>query len=144
MPAIGPVPVADQFYFIAHDDRTGARLLHPRAIGLGLAGALLGELVLVDCIDVYNGSVYVVRREPPADALNHATLTWLLSQPQHHDVRTWLAFLAETATDGVAKRLTVTRQVKPLYHKRLLGSRITYVPTDTNLAAWQSVRIGNL
>ena len=38
--------LADQFFLIAHEDRTGRSRLHPRATGLGLAAALLGELML--------------------------------------------------------------------------------------------------
>jgi UPF0755 protein len=38
--------LADQFYLIAHEDRTGRSRLHPRATGIGLAASLLGELVL--------------------------------------------------------------------------------------------------
>jgi hypothetical protein len=34
--------LADQFYLIAHEDRTGRSRLHPRATGIGLAASLLG------------------------------------------------------------------------------------------------------
>jgi hypothetical protein len=49
----GPVPgpggtgrLADDLYLIAHHELTGRPHLAPRAVGLGLAGALLAELVL--------------------------------------------------------------------------------------------------
>src|SRR5690348_2767431 len=101
------LPVADQLYFIAHDDRYGRSRLHQRAVALGLAGALLGELVLLGHLDVYDGGVFVVRREPPHDALDHSILSLLISQPQHRNLRTWLSYLAESAVDEVAGRLVL-------------------------------------
>ena len=47
--------LADQFYLIAHEDRTGRSRLHPRATGLGLAAGLVGELLLLDRVRV-NGA----------------------------------------------------------------------------------------
>jgi Golgi phosphoprotein 3 (GPP34) len=42
--------VADELYLIAHRELTGRAHLAPRAVGLGLAGGLLAELVLVGAI----------------------------------------------------------------------------------------------
>src|SRR6266516_3964834 len=69
------MPVADQLFFVAHHDRDGRPRLHQRAVALGLAGALLGELVLLGHLDVYDSAVYVVHREPPHDALDHSILS---------------------------------------------------------------------
>jgi hypothetical protein len=38
--------LADDLYLVAHHERTGRPLLAPRAVGLGLAGSLLADLVL--------------------------------------------------------------------------------------------------
>ena len=38
--------LADDFFLIAHDDRDGRSRLSQRAVEFGLAGAMLGELVL--------------------------------------------------------------------------------------------------
>ncbi|HKX24252.1 MAG TPA: hypothetical protein VJM46_03360 [Candidatus Saccharimonadales bacterium] len=38
------LPVADAYYFIAHEYMIGKRRLHPNVIGIGLGAALLGEL----------------------------------------------------------------------------------------------------
>jgi hypothetical protein len=136
--------VADQLFFVAHDDRYGRPRLHQRAVALGLAGALLGELVLLGRVDVFDGTVYVVRREPPHDALAHSILSLLVSQPQHRDVRTWLSFLAESAIDDVARRLVLAGLVREHRQRRLVGSKVGYLPTDANLAAWQPIRLERL
>jgi hypothetical protein len=133
--------VADQFYFIAHDDRAGQRRLHARVTALGLAAALLGELVMLDRVRVHDGAVLVVRREPPADALAHQILTELVSQPHYTDVRIWLAYVAEFAIDGVARRLERARALMPVRQRRLARTRTVWVPTDINQAAWQAIRL---
>lgn len=43
--------IADDLYLLAHDDATGRPFLQPRALGVGLAGALLAELIDQDCAD---------------------------------------------------------------------------------------------
>ena len=40
--------VADDLYLMAHDDRSGKPYLQPQALGIGLAGALLAELMLAE------------------------------------------------------------------------------------------------
>ena len=49
--------LADQFYLIAHEDRTGRSRLHPRATGIGLAAALLGELILDNKLRIFAGDL---------------------------------------------------------------------------------------
>ncbi|HTX83306.1 MAG TPA: GPP34 family phosphoprotein [Streptosporangiaceae bacterium] len=51
--------LADDLYLMAHDERSGRQLLSARAAGLGLAGALLAELVLAGCVGIASGRVAV-------------------------------------------------------------------------------------
>ena len=54
--------VADDLYLLGHDDRSGKPLLQPRALGTGLAGALLAELMLAGCIGLrHDGTVVITR-----------------------------------------------------------------------------------
>jgi hypothetical protein len=136
------VPIADEFFRIAHQDRTGRARLHPRAVGLGLASGLLAELVIPGRVEIRDGGLLsVVRRDPPPDALAHTTLDHLLAQPQHRDVRTWLAFLEQDAVDAVGQRLTRAGYVQPVEHRRLWSNRVVYVPVDLNHAAWPEIRL---
>src|SRR5215470_10146321 len=75
--------LADEFFLIAHEERSGRSRLHPRATGLGLAAGLLGELILLERVQVYRGELAVVSREPPGDALQHNVLDLLIVQRQH-------------------------------------------------------------
>src|SRR2546429_354345 len=82
---------ADDLFFVRHDDRTGNPGLHPRAIGLGLAAALLGELMLSHRLSITDGHLVVVNDQPPRDVVVHAVLDHVIAEQQPHAVRTWLA-----------------------------------------------------
>jgi hypothetical protein len=139
--------LADQFFLIAHEDRTGRSRLHPRATGLGLAAGLIGELMLIGRVRVLDGELRVASREPPGDVLAHDILDLLVAQPQHRDVRTWLAYLAQDAEIKVGERLLRAGAVEPVVRRRLMGSQTLYMPMNTdqrNAAAWAPVRLANL
>jgi hypothetical protein len=140
--------LADQYYLIAHEDRTGRSRLHPRATGLGLAAALLSELVLEGRIGVSEGELFLIDHRPPRDALSHDILDLLSAQSQHRDVRTWLAFLAQDSALRVAERLMRVGAVEAVTRRRMLGSTQTlYMPNTArqrNAAAWASTRIANM
>jgi hypothetical protein len=84
--------VADDLYLMAHHELTGRPYPHPHALGLGLSGALLAELILIGHIRADHGTVAVV--DPaPQDGLGRAVLGPVL----WHLVRDWLAFLIRPA-----------------------------------------------
>jgi hypothetical protein len=98
--------VADDLYLMAHHDLTGRPLLQPRALGLGLAGGVLAELMLG------NSPALCLR----ADGTLAAGRGWhacelgrrvrdLVAAEQPIPVRDWLLFLARTAPRDVAGRL---------------------------------------
>jgi hypothetical protein len=139
--------LADQFFLIAHEDRTGRSRLHPRATGLGLAAALLGELILDRRLRVFEGDLYVESREPPRDALTHEILDLLISQPQHTELRTWLAYLAQDAAMRVGERLTRSGAVEPVIRRKMLSTQTLYMPNNheqRNAAAWAPMRLANM
>jgi hypothetical protein len=139
--------LADEFFLIAHEERTGRSRLHPRATGLGLAAGLLGELMLTGRVRLSDGDLYVVNRNPPTDALAHEVLELLLAQPQHRDLGTWLAFLAQDSAVKVGERLARVGTVDPVTRRRLTGSNTVYMPTNAdqrNAVTWARVRLANL
>jgi hypothetical protein len=125
--------LADELFLLAHDDVTGRPRVGPRVLGLGLAGALLGELVLCGRVTLRRGVLVVVDARPPSDAVAHMVLDQLLREPLPHGVRDWLVFLAVSAPQRVAERLasagliTRSRSRRPWVHGR-------WVPADMNIA----------
>lgn len=119
--------VADQLFLAAHDHDTGhlqARL-HRAGLELGLAGALLAELVLERRIDVQQGRVVLVSRAPMADLLSHRVLADIVSEmhlaKQPHTVRVWLVYLSHIAAGQVRNRLCLTGILEELPGRRWWG-----------------------
>ncbi|MEV4515179.1 GPP34 family phosphoprotein [Dactylosporangium sp. NPDC049525] len=133
--------LADQFFCLARQDWDRRPLLSSRALGIALAGALLGELVLLGRIDIDDGVIHIVDAGPPDDPLAHQTLEQLLHQPQHRDVLTWLAYLATTATDAVGQRLVRAKVWCRGERRRLFRTQVVYWPADRNVVAWEPVRL---
>ncbi|WP_412542678.1 GPP34 family phosphoprotein [Longispora sp. K20-0274] len=133
--------LADEFFLIAHDDTDGRRRLHGRATDLGLAGALLGELVLFQCLAIENGIVTVIDRQPPADPLAAVVLGDMLGSPQHRDIRTWLAYLSQTASENVAHRLVELAFLRREESRILWRTTVRYVPVDFAQTGWPAPRL---
>ncbi len=95
--------LADDLYLMAHNDLTGRPYLQARAIGIGLAAALLAELVLAGKIRIWPEGLAAADRRPPRDELGRAVLDLVLSES--NPPRDWLMFLGRSATADVARRL---------------------------------------
>jgi Golgi phosphoprotein 3 (GPP34) len=139
------VPLADEFFFVAHDVQTGKLRLQTRAAGLGLAGALLGELVLNGNLDVANGTLTVIDGQPlPEDDLGYRILRQLTADRQQRSLRTWLAFFSQGAHERVGVRLSRAGHVEATKTRRPWGTTVRYVPTDLNMAVWPADRLNLL
>jgi Golgi phosphoprotein 3 (GPP34) len=98
--------VADDTWLLAHDDVTGRPFVHPRALGLGLAGGLLAELALCGAVSVRHDDIAVPpARRPPADELLLRVHGRLEAEGEDHRAGEWLRYLARTAPAEVAERL---------------------------------------
>ncbi|MFC7643242.1 GPP34 family phosphoprotein [Streptosporangium lutulentum] len=101
--------LANDLFFVMHDNATGRMRLHARLTGLGLAAAILGELMLAGRITVELAAgrtrLVVLDAAPPGDTLTRAALDHIVAEPSHR-FRTWLQFLARTALADVAARMT--------------------------------------
>ncbi len=125
--------LADDLYLMAHDENTGRPQLQPRALGMGLAGALLAELMLAGRVDLTEAAVFVTDRTPPADRLLRYIHDQILSEGERHPPRDWLQFLARTSAEDVARRLGEAGYLS------LLTSRVPWrgdrwVPVDADCA----------
>jgi hypothetical protein len=125
--------VADDLFLLSHDDRSGRSLLQPRALGTGLAGALLAELTLAGWIRVLpDSTVYVTRDAPPAAASRHGLFRLVAGEPGQ-PVRSWLRFLAVDAAQDVAARLEMAGYLEQA-RTRILPGRGRLVPVNPDWA----------
>lgn len=100
----GTGQLADDLYLVAHHEITGKPYLQPRSLGVGLAGGLLGELMLSGSIRLWRGLI-IPGASLAVDDLTHGVLDAVTSEPRHLAVQDWLRFLARDGADGVASRL---------------------------------------
>ena len=98
--------VADDLYLLAHEESSGKAVLQPAALGTGLAGALLAELMLVGWIALrQDGAVMITRDAPQGAVQQYALLKRIADKPGPQSVRSWLRLLAHSAEQDVAVRL---------------------------------------
>ena len=150
MPALA---LADDFWLAAHDSK------RPRTLGIGLAAALLSEMIFAGWVGANEGGLLAHRdtdRFPPPDDTALAALVTLLikeiaaqSGRHRHDetaitlrLSTWIAYLQ----DGIAKQLVeqrlstttlVDRQPSLLWRPR----QVNYTPADTTISGSAGARI---
>jgi hypothetical protein len=136
--------LADDYFLLAHNDRNGKARISPKSLELGLAGAIIAELMFEQRLLVEGAVLRVLRTDPPSDALGHTILATMIAEPQHREVRTWLAYLGQTATDSVGQRLVRVGIAQQVQARRLLKTVRRYVATDMNLPASRVVRLRRL
>jgi hypothetical protein len=132
--------IADDLYLLAHDDRTGRPSLGPRPLGIGLAGALLAELMLPGNISIGRGGLVAAHRSAPGDDLGRRVRDEIAAEPDPRPLRDWLLFFARSAAENVACRL---ERAGSLEHVRswMPGRPARWVPIDTNVAYAPMLRV---
>jgi hypothetical protein len=132
--------LADGLFLAAHNEFTGVPKLRPLRLGLGLAGAVLAELVFARKVHLEDHELFVIDHGPPVDALNHLVHEQIRFEPDCRDLSTWLGFLRVGARDLVGERLRRRHLVELRQGKR--GLDTLYVPLlDYGTAAWPGVRV---
>jgi hypothetical protein len=133
--------VADDLYLLGHDDRSGRPLLQPRALGTGLAGALLAELILAGWIVVQHDSTVVITRAAPrGTAVQHPLLKQITDEPEPQPVQSWLRFLARNAAPQVALRLAQAGYLRQA-RGRVPGRDGRFIPVNPDWAFAPMIRV---
>src|ERR1022692_4241717 len=97
--------VADDLYLMGHHEVSGKPYVQPRALGTGLAGALLAELMLGGGISLRRDGTVVPGTIAPGDMRGGRAGGQIADEREPHPVRDWLVYLARTAAEDVARRL---------------------------------------
>lgn len=142
--------LADNLWLIGHDEYTGKGRVTEHTIGLGLAGSLLGELILHGSIDLSpRKEIIVLNRTPLNDVVANTLLTKIIdeyAQPPSRRVtqtRDWLNWLADFSYRWVAQRLIDNGMVTRSETRKMFGlsREVRHCVTDVNNAVLPAVRI---
>ena len=132
--------LADDLYLVAHHEQTGKPHLQPRALGLGLAGTLLAELMLSRSIRLWRGVITAADGILRGDDLARSVLGQVASEREHLPPRDWLLYLARTAAGDVARRLEQSGYLTRVSTWRF-GRGERWVPVDADCAFAPLVRV---
>lgn len=133
--------LGDEFWLIAHHEHTGKPRLSGRVLGLGLAAALLGELVYYRNLAVQKGYMHVVTHTPPPDPLAHSMLDQMAAEVHPYTLRTWLVYFSRNIHELVAQRMWRAGILDQQTSRKLLKQVTTYLPVDPARAAWSMARL---
>lgn len=110
------------------------------ALGVGLAGALLAELIFAGTIRIRADRIYFPAEGLPGDDLGRQLLAVLLAEPDRHPVRDWLMFLAATSARDVGSRLEQDGYLAQVSSRRpWRGAK--RVPADADAAFAPLIRV---
>jgi len=139
-PLSGTGRLGDDLYLVAHHEITGKPHLPPRALGLGLAAGLLGELMLARAIHLHGGLVMTGDRIQPDDHLTSTVLEVIHAEREPLAIRDWLLFLARTADRDIGRRLADAGYLASA-SGRWLSRSPRWVPVDPDSAFAPLVRV---
>lgn len=134
-----PQRLADQFWFVAHDDG-GRPRLRRSAAAYGLAAALLAELYGEQRITFAGRYVEVITTLPPHDPVQQQVFDRVTAEGPT-ETQVWLKFVAVTAYDQVAIRMEQCGLLAQQQQAGVLRRRTYLLPTDMNTAAWPWARL---
>lgn len=134
--------LADDFFLVAWDTTgSGKPRMHLQGIALGLSGALIAELVLAQRVAVRGVRIGVVDSRRVQDSVSDKVLSEISNSPQHSDVRTWLAYLAQRSIDDVSGRLGAAGLLQRETPKLLKRKQPRYFSPDFSRAVWPTARL---
>jgi hypothetical protein len=135
--------LADELFLITHDLQTGKGKLGEPALGLGLAAALLGELVFAGCVAIDGGRLLLGEYAPPAERLSEVLFTHTREQilGSGTTVRDWLAEHRKLVVDLVADRLVRSGEMRREQHRRLGRTIVRFYPVRPGDAFIQAQRL---
>jgi len=122
--------LVDALFFISHDEFTGKPVLSRSMLGIGLAGAVLCDLLLTRRIIVEDKKIRPVARPRRGPAVTDRILSDIVAEPQRHTVRDWTDYLRQDILSLVAAPLIAAGEVTSRIDRSLLRNVQRYRPVD--------------
>ena len=136
------LPLADELFLVGHDQYSGKPQVSDSALDSGLAGAVLGELVLSGRLAVGEDTVVaVLDQRPYGERVSDAAMAEILKQRDPHPVRAWVEYLRDHARSMVAPRVIHRGLVERVQARQMLKTIVRFPATDTLKAAAPQARL---
>jgi hypothetical protein len=134
--------LGDEFWLIAHHDYSGKPLCAWPIMTAGLAGAVLGELLMDRQVIFSQSRVMLAQNaQTPLDEVAALAVTELARQPVAYPVRDWVTHFAEVFYDPVCRRLAALQLVEQV---RGGFGRKRFIPRDPTIGSSPSVLLNYL
>ncbi|WIV52644.1 GOLPH3/VPS74 family protein [Amycolatopsis nalaikhensis] len=122
--------LVDSFFFLGHDEFSGRPVLSRTSLGIGLAGAVLCDLLFTDRITVEDRKIRTIATRPPGIPTIDHVFSEIVSEKRAHPVRDWIGHLREELPSLVAENLVALGLVRRTPDRVLLRRRHRYPPAD--------------
>ncbi len=95
-----PLTLVEEIVLLSLNDETGAHFpLPPSALGYGLAGAILSDLIMAERIAVDEGSVKILNSQTTNNPLLDPWLQRIVDEPYVHSIHYWISAIADEKRD---------------------------------------------
>ena len=132
---MSPLPLHQQLYLMAHDEEGGA-LIHVPSLGLGLAGAIVLDLMLAERLVVHEGVVWARAEQPTGDPLTTTVLQAIDHLEKPRSLLFWVRLISTDAYDRVSGGLISGGMLTRTTVRRRIGvKKDVFVPTDPGVTA---------
>lgn len=137
------LPLADEYFLVGHDEYSGKPLVNNEVLDTGLAGAVLGELVLAGRLYITPETGLVMVRDQRAygERVSDAALAEILKQREPHPVRAWVEYLRDDVRNMVAPRLIQIGMIQKTQSRTLLRQTVRYPAIEPLKAASPRARL---
>jgi hypothetical protein len=134
-------PLADELLLIGHDEYSGKTIVSGEVLDTGLAGAVLGELLLAGRIVIADGKVGLRDPRPHGEPVTDAAALEIHKKGNMFATRSWVEYLRADVRELVARRLLAVEVIRREQGRSLLRSVVRFPANDPIRAAAPRVRL---
>jgi len=136
------LPLADEFFLVGYDEYSGKPLVNAEVLDTGLAGAVVGELIIAGRLTVGETGIVTARDQRPyGERVSDAALAEVLKQREAHPVRAWVEYLRTEVRNMVAPRLVQAGIVQRVQSGGMLRKSIRFPAVEPIKAAGPRARL---
>jgi hypothetical protein len=138
-------PLANELFLVAHDPYSGRAHAGPKVVDTGLAGAVLGELVLSGRLLIADDSrIYLPDARPSGEPVTDAAIVRVAEQVAPHPAQAWVEYLRDHTRDAVVTRMLRAGIIQQPRPRGMLRNSMLYPAADPLSATSALLRLRHL